>query len=103
MDDSTFLDDEYKKQLFDKFVLMLRVTTLSHLGKITNPYTNDKTINYEVARESIDMLELLFELTFDKMTPEYRTELRDMIAELQIDFVSTLSDQTSRIPKNADE
>jgi len=78
---------QYKKELFIKLLLMLRAGALSQLGIIENPVTKKKEVKLDLARETIDMLDLLAEKTSGNLTDAEDEMLKNLITELHLDYV----------------
>ena len=85
--------EQYKKELFIKLLLMLHAGALQHLGKIENPITKKKEVNLDLARETIDMLDLLKEKTRGNLEDFEASTLENLIAELKITYVKVASEQ----------
>ncbi len=77
------------RELFYKLVLMLKVGAYEQLGLMENPFTKQKRKRIKVARESIDMLNML--LRRMKLTPEERDALKGVLTELQTLFIKESS------------
>jgi len=78
---------QYRRELFIKLLLMLRAGALQHLGQLTNPITGERKVNMELARETIDMLDLLREKTIGNLSDAESEMLNNLIAELQVTYV----------------
>jgi len=85
--------EQYKKELFIKLLLMLHAGALQHLGKIENPITKKKEVRLDLARETIDMLDLLKEKTRGNLENFEASTLENLIAELKITYVKVESEQ----------
>ncbi len=88
--------EQYKKELFIKLLLMLHAGALQHLGKIENPITKKKEVNLDLARETIDMLDLLKEKTRGNLEDFEASTLENLIAELKITYVKVESEQAKK-------
>jgi len=88
--------EQYKKELFIKLLLMLHAGALQHLGKIENPITKKKEVNLDLARETIDMLDLLKEKTRGNLEDFEASTLENLIAELKITYVKVESEQVKK-------
>ncbi len=78
---------QYRRELFIKLLLMLRAGALQHLGQLTNPLTNERKVNMELARETIDMLDLMREKTAGNLSEPESEMLNNLISELQVAYV----------------
>jgi len=47
------------KELFGRLIAMLHIGALQQMGLVENPYINKKGINLDVAKNSIDTLDML--------------------------------------------
>lgn len=82
---------QYRRELFIKLLLMLRAGTLQHLGQLTNPMTGEREVNLDLARETIDMLDLLKEKTAGNLSDPESEMLTNLLAELQLSYVEVSS------------
>ncbi|MCK9266826.1 DUF1844 domain-containing protein [bacterium] len=57
------------------------------LGKVANPASGEIERNLDLAKHTIDILEMLREKTEGNITEEEKTFLNGVIAELQINYV----------------
>ena len=78
---------QYKRELFIKLLLMLHAGAMQHLGKITNPITGNKEVKLEIARETIDMLDLLSVKTKGNLTNQEKDMLTNLMTELHLTYV----------------
>ena len=69
------------------FLTSLGYQTLMHLGELPNPQTNQRVVDLEGARETIDLLILLETKTKGNRTPEEDQLLKTLLPELQMKFV----------------
>jgi PBP1b-binding outer membrane lipoprotein LpoB len=88
--------EQYKRELFIKLLLMLHAGALQHLGKIENPITKKKEVRLDLARETIDMLDLLKEKTRGNLEDFEASTLENLIAELKITYVKVESEQAKK-------
>ena len=80
-------EKQYRRELFIKLLLMLRAGTLQNLGMLTNPITGKKEVKLELAKETIDMLELLREKTSGNLTEPEQEMLDNLLTELMLLYV----------------
>lgn len=73
---------------FDTFVLGLASTALIHLGEGPDPDTGKVKPNLELARQSLDLLELLFRKTKGNLTPDEERLFQSVLTDLRLKFVS---------------
>lgn len=72
---------------FVGFVLSLANTAMLNLGVIPNPMGGDTEVNLEGARQMIDFLEILDEKTRGNLTEEEERLLKQILAELRMQFI----------------
>ncbi len=72
---------------FATFVLSLSTSALVHLGLIEDPQTKQKTKNIEVARQEIDLIEMLKEKTQGNLNSTEEKILEDALYQLRLSFV----------------
>ena len=76
---------------FPQFITSLGYQTLMHLGEIPYPGTEEKRIDLEAAKETIDILMLLDSKSKGNQTPEEQKLLKTLLSELQMKFVAKAS------------
>ena len=80
---------ELPKPDFSGFLISLGSSAFVHLGLIPDPESGQtREPNLAVARQTIDMIELLDEKTRGNLTPDETTLLRNLLADLRMRFVS---------------
>jgi hypothetical protein len=89
-------EGELPKPDFAGFLISLGSSAFVHLGLVPDPETgNTRTPNLAVARQTIDMLELLEEKTRGNLTPDEETLLRNLLTDLRMRFVAARRGPTS--------
>ena len=73
---------------FDTFVLGLASTALIHLGEGPDPETGKVTPNLVLAKQSLDLLELLFQKTVGNLTADEDHLFKSVLTDLRLKFVS---------------
>jgi hypothetical protein len=73
---------------FSTFILGLASTTLIHLGEAPNPDTGERGVSLELARQSLDLLDLLEQKTRGNLTTDEQRLFASVLADLRIKFVS---------------
>jgi hypothetical protein len=76
---------------FSTFILGLASTTLIHLGEAPNPETGQRAVSLELARQSLDLLDLLERKTRGNLTPEEQQLFAALLTDLKLKFVSLKS------------
>jgi hypothetical protein len=80
---------ELPKPDFAGFLLSLGSSAFVHMGLVPDPETGKtRTPNLSIARQTIDMIELLEEKTRGNLTPEEETLLRNLLTDLRMRFVT---------------
>ncbi|MBL8952783.1 MAG: DUF1844 domain-containing protein [Myxococcaceae bacterium] len=73
---------------FSTFILGLASTALIHLGEAPNPDTGQTSAHPELARQSLDLLDLLEKKTKGNRTPEEEQLFRTLLTDLRLKFVN---------------
>lgn len=73
---------------FSTFILSLASSAFVHLGEVPDPETGKVCRNEELARNSIDVLNMLDEKVRNGLTPEEGRLLRDVLYELRMKYVA---------------
>lgn len=76
---------------FEHFLLSLSTAALLHLGEIPDPETEQKKVDLVQAKQSIDILGLVHEKTKGNLTPNEKTLLDGILAELRMRYVALQS------------
>lgn len=72
---------------FTTFVLGLASTALIHMGETPNPETGQSSTDLALARETLDLLDLLREKTRGNLTAEEEKVFANLLADLRLRFV----------------
>ncbi len=73
---------------FSTFVLSLSQAALLHLGEIDDPETGGKSVNFPLARQSVDLLTMLQEKTRGNLTEEEQKLLENLLYDLRMKYVA---------------
>jgi len=76
---------------FSAFLSSLGYQALFLLGEAPDPSTQERTVNLDAARETIDLLTLLQTKTQGNRTAEEDKLLKSLLAQLQMKFVEKAS------------
>lgn len=76
---------------FSSFIYSLSTTCLVHLGEIPEPATQKVQKNLPLAKQTIDVLDILLEKTKGNLTEEEERLLRSVITDLRIRYVKAVS------------
>jgi Domain of unknown function (DUF1844) len=88
-DNFTIEDDAGAAIGFDTFVLSLATTALIHLGEGPDPETGKVAPNLVLAKQSLDLLELLFQKTAGNLTADEDKLFKNVLTDLRLKFVDT--------------
>ncbi|OAG27829.1 DUF1844 domain-containing protein [Thermodesulfatator autotrophicus] len=72
---------------FSMFVLSLNTSALVHLGELPDPHTQEKKKNLPLAKQTIDILDMLKEKTRGNLTREEEKLLDSILYELRMIFL----------------
>lgn len=72
---------------FDTFVLGLASTALIHLGDAPNPETGKPAPNLVLARQTLELLDLLRQKTRGNLTIEEEQLFQSLLTDLRLRFV----------------
>lgn len=73
---------------FADFLASLGYQTLMHLGELPYPETQNRRVDLEAAKETIDLLALLESKTRGNQTPDEEKIFKTLLPELQMKFVA---------------
>ena len=72
---------------FSSFLLSLSSSVLLHLGEIPDPQSGEKRKDMALAKQSIDILNLLKDKTAGNLTEEEKNLLENLLYDLRMRFV----------------
>jgi len=79
--------NEKQQFLFTQLVLMFHTATMHQLGKIKNPVTGAIERDLAAAQNSIDILDMLKEMTKGNLQEQENRLLSTVIQELKLNYV----------------
>ena len=79
---------------FSTFCISLGTSAMVNLGAVTNPETNETSINLPLAKQSIDILGILKDKTVGNLTPEEGRLLDNLLFDLRMAFVEASKKQS---------
>lgn len=79
------------KVTFSSFIYSLSTTCLVHLGEVPDPATKQRQKNLPLARQTIEVLEMLAEKTKGNLNEEEEGLLKALLTELRICYVKAVS------------
>lgn len=74
---------------FMQFIGGMAMQTLVHLGKMSNPITNETSVDLPNAKYSIDILGILQDKTKGNLSPEECEQLSNLLRDLRMEYVAT--------------
>ncbi len=72
---------------FSSFILSLYSSGLVQLGKVEDPITGKKNINFDLAKHTIEMIAMLEEKTKGNLTEEENNLLSALLSEIRLAYV----------------
>ncbi len=79
--------DEKYSHLFFTLVYSFQMQAMMGLGKIQNPVTNKTEVDMDAARMSIDMLEMLGEISKGNISEDENKFLQETLTNLRLNFL----------------
>ncbi|MBN2543049.1 DUF1844 domain-containing protein [bacterium] len=83
--------EEQDKQLFLQLLTMLQVGAYQQLGLIANPITNKAEKKLEIAKNTIDLIEMVARKTGGNLDDEEEKILNNLLYELRMRYVNELN------------
>lgn len=81
--------------MFQGLVISLAAAAMQHLGKTLNPVTHKIEKNLPAAQATIDMLDMLEARTKGNLDDAEVKLLKNILAELKLNYVETLNEKPS--------
>ncbi|MCP3942707.1 MAG: DUF1844 domain-containing protein [Desulfobacteraceae bacterium] len=72
---------------FSSFILSLYSSGLVQLGKMGDPVTGEKSINFSLAQHTIDMIAMLEEKTRGNLIGDEENLLKNLLSEIRLAYV----------------
>ncbi len=92
-------DDELKTPGLDthffRLVATFEAAAMQQLGKIAHPMTGDVEVNLDVARDSIDMLDMLKRKSAGNLNRDEERLLEHVLYQLRMNYLETSREQGS--------
>src|SRR5436853_1856146 len=73
---------------FSTFILGLASTTLIHLGEAPDPSTGERAPSLDLAKQSLELLDLLEQKTKGNLTAEEAQLFQSLITDLRLKYVA---------------
>jgi hypothetical protein len=74
---------------FSTFILSLSTSALVHLGELPDPITNKKEVNFQLARQTISIIEMLKDKTKGNLTSEEESLIESVLYDVRLKYVKT--------------
>ena len=87
---------------FEMLVTTFATEAMVALGQLPNPFTNEHSVNWDHAKYTIDMLQVIAEKTKGNLSQEEDTMLEGLLHQLRMAFVTLRSNTgTSQGPADS--
>ncbi len=83
---------------FEMLVTTFASEAMVALGQLPNPFTNEHVLNWEHARYTIDMLQVLQDKTKGNLSTEEAAMLEALLHQLRLAFVTLQNEYGSQTP-----
>jgi hypothetical protein len=83
---------------FEMLVTTFASEAMVALGQLPNPFTNEHTLNWEHARYTIDMLQVLQDKTKGNLSTEEAAMLETLLHQLRLAYVTLQNEYGSQMP-----
>jgi hypothetical protein len=83
---------------FEMLVTTFASEAMVALGQLPNPFTNEHTLNWEHARYTIDMLQVLQDKTKGNLGTEEAAMLETLLHQLRLAYVTLQNEYGSQMP-----
>lgn len=93
MEDKETANTELPQMDFSTFVLSLSHSALVHLGDAPSPDSDERTPNLVLARQTIDLLEILSDKTRGNLNGEEERLLEHVLFELRMRYVEVTKEK----------
>lgn len=80
--------DEILKITFPMFIMSLSTSALMHMGEVKNPVTDKDDKDKNLAKQSIDIIDMLATKTKGNLDEEEDKLVQSILRELKLKFVS---------------
>jgi len=78
---------------FSTFMLSLSTSVLVNLGELPDPSTNEKDVNFPLAKQTISLIEVLMEKTKGNLTEEEDRLIGNMLYDLRMKYIEAAKHQ----------
>jgi len=75
---------------FSTFILSLSTSTLMHLGELPNPETNQIEKNLPLAKQTIDLIDMLKKKTTGNLDTDEDQLITNLLYDLKLKYVATI-------------
>jgi len=80
-------EDAYPEVDFIGFIISLSTTAMYHFGDIPDPYTQKREKNLAAAKQTIDILNIIYEKTRGNLDEQEKQLLEEALYELRMRFI----------------
>jgi len=80
-------EDSYPEVDFIGFIISLSTTAMYHFGDIPDPYTQKREKNLAAAKQTIDILNIIYEKTRGNLDEQEKQLLEEALYELRMRFI----------------
>jgi len=87
------------KVTFPTFLLSLHTSALIHLGIIPDPVSNQRSVELEMGRQNIELVEMLKEKTAGNLTEDEGRLLDNILYELRMAYIQVSETQPKKEEK----
>ncbi len=92
------MSNNTNENLFQGLVISLAAAAMQHMGKTLNPVTQKIEKNLQAAQGTIDMLDMLADKTKGNLNEAEGKLLKNILAELKLNYVETLNEKPAEPP-----
>ena len=86
-DDRTERQSGLPRMDFTVFILSLHHSAMVHLGDASDPHGGDRNVDLSLARQTIDLIEVLVEKTKGNLTGEEERLIEHVLYEVRMRYV----------------
>lgn len=88
MQERTMSDQSIPKPDFLTYLHGFVTQILIHLGEVDNPIQGGRTVNFQLAKHSIDLLQIISDKTEGNLSDEEKTFLGSALYDLRMKYVA---------------
>lgn len=92
-----------KEELFKHVVYIFASSCWQSLGKVPNPMTGKEEKNLDMAKQAIDILEVLESRTKGNLTSQEETFLQQSLTDMRLNYIEEASKKTEKASPETDK